>query len=74
MRHLGTQNEHGPLMLAWAVVRNRILKDDDLAATRLLGASSLELGALNFLNLMLRNPVFQGVGVRHMALIYFALE
>ena len=61
---LGSEAPHGPILLAWAVVRQLYLEDDSGNLTRKMGNMALQLDIFPFLEELLSREPFSGKSVR----------
>ncbi|XP_075909302.1 nucleoporin NUP188 isoform X3 [Petromyzon marinus] len=62
LQSLGDLEIHGPVLLAWAMLRYKALPDDPKSATRRLGRSAVQLQAFRLVGRLLRAPGFSGSG------------
>ena len=62
---LGSETPHGPILLAWAVVRQLCLDDDRGNITRKMGNMALQLGVFPFLAELLDREPFNGSSVSY---------
>ena len=62
---LGSETPHGPILLAWAVVRQLCLDDDRGNITRKMGNMALQLGVFPFLAELLDREPFSGSSVSY---------
>ncbi|GAB6031537.1 hypothetical protein CHUAL_009305, partial [Chamberlinius hualienensis] len=60
IRRLGSQKEHGLLLLSWAVVRTVLLGDEQLSSTRTMAKSAQKLGVFRELSQLLTCSLFHG--------------
>uniref|UniRef100_A0A8C4N615 Nucleoporin 188 n=1 Tax=Eptatretus burgeri TaxID=7764 RepID=A0A8C4N615_EPTBU len=60
MVRLGIVSAHGPVLLAWAVLRHAALDDMGRAQTQHLGKTAIQLQTMHFLSDLLQDPGFSG--------------
>uniref|UniRef100_UPI00358E080D nucleoporin NUP188 n=1 Tax=Myxine glutinosa TaxID=7769 RepID=UPI00358E080D len=60
MVRLGIVPAHGPVLLAWAVLRHAALGDVGRAQTQHLGKTAIQLQTMHFLSGLLQDPGFSG--------------
>ena len=68
---LGDIPHHGPVLLAWVLLRHTLRPDESSPVIRRIGNTALQLGVFQYLSTMLKGLGVSGNNVRNANMIFF---